>query len=35
MRCSDIDDLILNTTGVVIGVVIYLGICAIKTKKEN
>lgn len=34
-RCSDIDDLILNTTGVMIGAMIYFGISAVKTKKEN
>ena len=33
-RCSDIDDLILNTAGVIIGAMIYFGICAIKTKKN-
>lgn len=34
-RCSDIDDLILNTAGVIIGAMIYFGICAIKTNKEH
>ena len=34
-RCSDIDDLILNTTGVMIGAMIYFGIRAVKTKNEN
>ena len=31
-RCSDIDDLILNITGVIIGSAIYRGIRIIKTK---
>lgn len=33
-RCSDIDDLILNTTGVLIGAMIYFGIRAYKQRSD-
>ena len=32
-RCSDVDDLILNTTGVVIGALIYFGIKKLRKKR--
>ena len=34
-RCSDIDDLIMNTTGALIGVIIYFGVKALKAHKKN
>ena len=34
-RCSDIDDLILNTTGIFIGAVIYFGVKRLKTRKKR
>ena len=34
-RCSDIDDLIMNTTGVLIGAVIYFGIKRLVIRKKS
>ena len=34
-RCSDVDDWIMNTTGVVIGALLYFGIQRIKTKTTS
>jgi glycopeptide antibiotics resistance protein len=34
-RCSDIDDLILNTTGIFIGALIYFGLKRMKTGKKR
>lgn len=34
-RCSDIDDLIMNTTGVFIGAIIYFGIKFLKSNKKT
>ena len=34
-RCSDIDDLILNTTGICIGALIYFGVKRLKTRKKR
>ena len=34
-RCSDIDDLILNTTGILIGALIYFSIKRLKIQKKN
>ena len=34
-RCSDIDDLIMNTTGVLIGALIYFGVKELKTRKKR
>ena len=34
-RCSDIDDLILNTIGIFIGAVIYFGVKGLKTLKKR
>ena len=34
-RCSDIDDLIMNTTGVLIGAVIYFGIKRLMIRKKR
>ena len=34
-RCSDVDDLILNTTGVLIGAVIYFGVKRLKSRKKS
>ena len=34
-RCSDIDDLIMNTTGVFIGAIIYFGIKCLKSNKKT
>lgn len=34
-RCSDIDDIILNTTGILIGALIYFGIKRLKTRKKS
>ena len=34
-RCSDIDDLIMNTTGVLIGAVIYFGIKRLVSRKKR
>ena len=34
-RCSDIDDLILNTTGILIGALIYFCIKRLKIRKKN
>ncbi len=33
-RCSDIDDIILNTTGILIGALIYFGIKHLKSRKK-
>lgn len=33
-RCSDIDDFILNTTGVFIGEIIYFGVKYLKNSKK-
>lgn len=33
-RCSDIDDLIMNTTGVFIGAIIYFGIKSLKARNK-
>ena len=34
-RCSDVDDLILNTTGILIGALIYFGINLLKNRKNR
>ena len=34
-RCSDIDDIILNTTGIFIGALIYFGVKQLKTRKKR
>ena len=34
-RCSDIDDMILNTTGIFIGAIIYFGVKQLKTRKNS
>ena len=34
-RCSDIDDIILNTTGILIGALIYFGVKRLKTRKKR
>lgn len=34
-RCSDIDDLILNTTGILIGALIYFSVKRLKTRKKS
>ena len=34
-RCSDIDDLILNTLGVLVGTAIYFGVKRLKTRKKS
>ena len=34
-RCSDIDDIILNTTGIFIGAFIYFGVKQLKTRKKS
>ena len=34
-RCSDIDDLILNTTGILIGALIYFGVKGLYTRKKR
>lgn len=34
-RCSDVDDLILNTTGILIGAVIYFGIKRLTIRKKR
>ena len=34
-RCSDVDDIILNTTGIFIGALIYFGIKRLKSRKKN
>ena len=34
-RCSDVDDLIMNTTGVLIGALIYFGVKRLKTRKKS
>ena len=34
-RCSDIDDLILNTTGILIGALIYFGVKRLYTRKKR
>ena len=34
-RCSDIDDLIMNTTGILIGALIYFSIKRLKIRKKN
>ena len=34
-RCSDVDDLILNTTGILIGALLYFGVKRIKTRKKR
>ncbi len=34
-RCTDIDDFILNTTGVILGAAIYFGIKRIKSQKKD
>ena len=34
-RCSDIDDLLLNTTGTLIGALIYFGIKWLKTRRKS
>lgn len=34
-RCSDIDDLILNTTGIFIGALLYFGVKRLKTRKKS
>jgi glycopeptide antibiotics resistance protein len=34
-RCSDIDDLILNTTGIFIGALIYFGIRRLRTIRKR
>ena len=33
-RCSDVDDLILNTTGIFIGALIYFGVKRLKSRKK-
>ena len=34
-RCSDIDDLLLNTTGIFLGALIYFGVKRLKTRKNR
>ena len=34
-RCSDVDDLILNTTGILIGALIYFGVKLLKNRKSR
>ena len=34
-RCSDIDDMILNTTGILIGALIYFGVKQLKSRKKR
>ena len=34
-RCSDVDDLILNTTGILIGAIIYFGVKRLRTVKKR
>ena len=34
-RCSDIDDLIMNTTGIFIGAIIYFGVKRLNTRKKR
>ena len=34
-RCSDVDDLILNTTGILIGALIYFGVQQFKNRKNR
>ena len=34
-RCSDIDDIILNTTGIFIGALIYFGVKLLKNRKNR
>ena len=34
-RCSDIDDIILNTTGIFIGALIYVGVKLLKNRKNR
>ena len=34
-RCSDVDDLILNTTGILIGAIIYFGIKRLTIRKKR
>ena len=34
-RCSDVDDLILNTTGILIGALIYFGVKLMKNRKNR
>ena len=34
-RCSDVDDLILNTTGIMIGALIYFGVKQMKSRKKK
>lgn len=33
-RCSDVDDIILNTTGILIGALIYFGVKRLKSRKK-
>ena len=34
-RCTDVDDLILNTTGILIGALIYFGVKLLKNRKDR
>ena len=34
-RCSDVDDIILNTTGILIGALIYFGVKRLKNRKNR
>ena len=34
-RCSDVDDLILNTTGILIGALLYFGVKRLKNRKNR
>lgn len=34
-RCSDVDDLILNTTGIFLGALIYFGVKKLKSRKQK
>jgi len=34
-RCSDVDDLILNTTGIFIGALLYFGVKRLKTRRKS
>ena len=34
-RCSDVDDLILNTTGIFLGALIYFGVKRLKSRKRS
>ena len=34
-RCSDVDDIILNTTGILIGALIYFGVKRLNTRKKR